>query len=296
MNYYLDIIQDVLTYIDQHLTNSMNAGILANRAGFSTYHFCRVFQWYTGYSVMEYVRLRRLSFAASELSSGRKLIDIAMDYGYETHSGFSKAFKRQYGVPPEIYRMRARPMKPPLPDILRMKTYSVGGIVMEPKFVTLPEIKLAGYQLRTRNIDGENNRDIPAFWTSYMADGSAQRLHEADFIRNHDEYGACFAEDPENGEFIYVIGLEVREGAAVSEGFYTCGLPPATYAVFSTPPSGRAEFSATIQGTWVYIMSDWFPESGYEYAPGCVDFEFYAAKNMGEQNNICDIYIPVVKK
>jgi len=293
---YLGIIQDVLLYIDANLTDELNAEILANTAGFSTYHFCRVFQWYVGYSVMEYVRLRRLAFAASELSSGRKLIDIAMDYGYETHSGFSKAFKRQYGVSPERYRMRAHSVKPPLPDILRMNTYSVGGIVMEPKLVTLPMIKLVGYALRTRNTDGENNREIPSFWTAYLSDGRAGRLHQSDFIKNHDEYGACFAEDPENGEFIYVIGVELKDGATAPEGFYACELPPATYAAFSTPPCGRAEFSDTIQGAWVYIMNDWFPASGYEYAAGCVDFEFYAMKNMGDQNNICDIYIPVVKK
>jgi len=293
---YIHTIQDVLSYIDANLTEDLNAEILADFAGFSTYHFCRVFQWYVSYSVMEYVRLRRLAFAASELSSGRKLIDIAMEYGFETHSGFSKAFKRQYGVSPEMFRMRANAMKPPLPDILRMNKYLVGGIVMEPKFITRPAVKLAGYSLKTRNSDGDNNREIPAFWTAYLTDGRAGRLHQSNFIKSHDEYGACFPEDPENGEFIYVIGVEAKDGADVPGEFYTCELPPATYAVFSTPPCNREIFSDNIQGTWSYIMSDWFPSSGYEYAAGCVDFEFYEMKRMGEQNNVCDIYIPVVKR
>jgi len=292
---YLDIIQKVLCYVDENLTDELNADKLANEAGFSTYHFCRVFQWYTSYSVMEYVRLRRLAFAASELSSGRKLIDIAMEYGFETHSGFSKAFKRQYGVPPEVYRIRSYSNKPPLPDILRMNNYLVGGIVMEPKFVTLSTVRIAGYSLNTKNSGGEASREIPAFWLAYLTDGRAERLRQSDFIKNCSEYGACFPENPGNGEFIYVIGCEVREGATVPDGFYTCELPPATYAVFSTPPSKAEEFSKSIQGTWSYIMNDWFPSSGYEYAAGCVDFEFYDSKHIGEQDNICDIYIPISK-
>ena len=292
---YTDIIQDILLYVDEHLTEELNAELLARAAGFSTYHFCRVFQWYVGYSVMEYVRLRRLAFAVSELSSGRKLIEIAMEYGFDTHSGFSKAFKRHFGVSPEMYRVHAHAHKPPLPDILRMNAYFIGGIVMDPKFTTLNSVKLAGYMLKT-NSNGENIKEIPAFWTAYLTDGRAGRLHQADFIKSHDEYGACFPEDPENGEFIYVIGVEVKDGVTIPKGFYVCELPAATYAVFSTPPCSKEEFSKNIQGTWQYIMNDWFPSSGYEYAAGCVDFEYYDKRCTEENNNVCDIYIPVVKR
>ncbi|MDR1689752.1 MAG: AraC family transcriptional regulator, partial [Clostridiales bacterium] len=66
---YNELIRRVLFYIDENLKNELNADILSELAGFSAYHFCRVFQWYAGYSVMEYVRLRRLAFAAWELSS-----------------------------------------------------------------------------------------------------------------------------------------------------------------------------------------------------------------------------------
>ena len=289
-------IQEVLRTIDDRLTEELNAEALAKIAGFSMYHFCRMFQWHAGYSVMEYVRLRRLAFAASELSSGRKLIDIAMEYGFETHSGFSKAFKRRYGVPPERYRIHAHKNKPPLPNLLRMNQYLIGGIVMEPKFVTLPAVRLAGYAIVTTNNDGENSTEIPAFWTAYLKDGRMQRLHRADFIKKHDEYGACFPVDPENGKFTYVIGVEVKDGAEIPETFYACEIPSATYAMFSTPPCAKAEFSKNIQGTWQYIMDSWFPSSGYEYASGCVDFEYYGEKCMGETDNVCDIYIPVEKR
>ncbi|MDR2941750.1 MAG: helix-turn-helix domain-containing protein [Treponema sp.] len=85
---YIDILQEMLRYVDTHIKEELNVEKLAARAGFSPYHFCRIFQWGVGYSPMEYVRNRRLAFAASALNSGRKIIDIAVDYGFETHYTF----------------------------------------------------------------------------------------------------------------------------------------------------------------------------------------------------------------
>ncbi len=54
--------------------------------------------------VMEYVRVQRLRCAVGELAQGRKLYDIALDYGFETQAGFYKAFQRHFGCSPTQYR------------------------------------------------------------------------------------------------------------------------------------------------------------------------------------------------
>lgn len=293
---YADILQDTLEYIDAHLGETLDTELLASLAGFSPYHFSRVFHFGVGYTVMDYVRRRRLAFAASELSSGKKIIDIALEYGFESHSGFSKAFRRQYGCSPETYRVHAQSKRPELPSLTHMIQYVTGGIVMEPKFVTRPAIKVAGFSLKTTNKDGENNAAIPAFWLAYLNDGRCQKLHKEDFVKSHSEYGACFPENPQTGEFIYVIGVEPKDGADVPPPYECYELPAATYAVFSSPPSDRANFSNSIQGTWSYIYNEWFPNSGYEYADGCVDFELYDERCMGDTGCVCDICIPVTKK
>ena len=290
------ILQDILEYIDGHITDEITVEQLAEHAGFSTWHFCRVFQWGAGYSVMGYVRNRRLAFAASELGSGRRILDVALEYGFETHSGFSKAFRRYFGCSPETYRLHAHCGRPLPPSLPCMKKYRIGGIVLEPRFVSLPAVRLAGFALKTTTVDGENSTSIPDFWSAYMSDGRVNRLHSESFVKNHVEYGACFPEDPETGEFEYVIGVEPKDGAAIPDGYHVCVLPPATYAVFSTPPSDAAGFVPGIQGVWDYIFNEWFPESGYEYAPNCVDFELYDDRCMSETGKVCDIYIPVIRK
>lgn len=291
-----DILQRTLEYIDSNLCGELDVEIIAAYAGFSPYHFSRVFRFSIGYSVMEYVRLRRLAFAASQLGTGEKIIDIALRYGFETHSGFSKAFRRVYGCAPERYRAHAQKTRPSLPSLEHLEQYVRRGIIMGPKFVTLDAIKIAGYAITTVAREGISTREIPQFWKDCIDDGRLKRLHGESFIKNHDEFGACFPEDHETGMFAYVIGIEVREGADVPEGYAVYELPCATYAVFSSPPVKKEAFSESIQGTWNYIYNEWFPDSGYEYADGCVDFELYGEKCMGDTDNVCDIYIPVKKR
>ncbi|AMO85476.1 Regulatory protein soxS [Solibacillus isronensis B3W22] len=291
----VETLQGILEFIDENITENISPDILAAQAGYSTWHFSRVFQWGTGYSVMTYVRNRRLAFAAHELSSGKRILDISVEYGFETHSGFSKAFRRYYGCSPGTYRLHAHCGRPFPPSLTCTYKYFIGGIVMEPKFVTLSAIKLAGYAIKTTSTGGENSTAIPAFWDDYMSGGKMEKLHSENFIKKHDEYGVCFPEDPTTGEFEYVIGVEPKAGAKIADEYHICEVPPATYAVFSTPPSDAKNFVAAIQGTWNYIFNEWFPKSGFEYAPGCNDFELYDDRCMLDEGKICDIYIPVVK-
>lgn len=167
---------------------------------------------------------------------------------------------------------------------------------MEPKFVTLPAIKIAGYAIKTTSNGNENSTDIPKFWGAYMSDGRMEKLHKESFIKKHAEYGVCFLMDPDTGEFDYAIGVEVSEEDNIPDEYYINTLPAATYAIFTTPPSNAEEFSAKIQGTWQFIFNEWFQKSGYEYAEGAVDFELYDERCMNETGKVCDIYIPVKKK
>jgi AraC family transcriptional regulator len=166
---------------------------------------------------------------------------------------------------------------------------------MEPKMVKMTAVKLAGFALKTRAKDGENTNAIPQFWKDCMADGRHEKLHGESFVKSHNDYGACFPENPENGEFEYVIGVEVKDNHDVPDGYHVSTIPEALFAVFSTPPADDAGFSPAIQGTWKYIFSEWFPKSGYEFDGNGVDFELYDERCMSATGKVCDIYIPVTR-
>jgi predicted transcriptional regulator YdeE len=125
---------------------------------------------------------------------------------------------------------------------------------------------------------------------------SLLRLAPRRLIKSHAEFGVCFFEDPENGELVYVIGVEAKEGHDIPGGYHVCTIPEALYAVFTTPPADESNFTSSIQETWTYIYSEWFSNSGYEFDRNGLGFEFYDERCMVKTGKVIDIYIPVVKK
>lgn len=127
-------VQRVIDYIDAHLKEEISIAALADIAGYSPWHFYRLFMGCTGRPVMEYIRLRRLQSALDELAQGRKLYDIALDYGFETQAGFYKAFQRQFGCSPSRYRIHKRRNINDEIDQTLIKVAN-GGVNMQEKVV-----------------------------------------------------------------------------------------------------------------------------------------------------------------
>lgn len=96
-----------MRYIERHIKETLTTQKIADEVGYSLFHLSHIFKEEMGMSIMEYVKERKLICASYGLFEGKKIIDVAIEYGYQTHSGFTKAFKRQFGFPPTfIYAMR----------------------------------------------------------------------------------------------------------------------------------------------------------------------------------------------
>lgn len=295
---YRACIQRSIDYIEEHLQDGIGLDALAALAGFSPYHYCRVFQYSVGISVMDYVRQRRMAHAAAELVAGQRVLDVAVKYGFDTHAGFTRAFRKALGLTPERYRSLGTGRVPAKADLVKLVEYDIrGGVIMQPKVVFRPSCKIAGFELQTA-ADGSNTREIPAFWDRYFAENWCSVLHQEISPGSHADLGVCFPADAATGRFSYVIGVEVENYDRVRAELFRAELPAATYAVFTTPPADRAngEFSRAIQGTWQYIWDEWFPASGYEYPAGAVDFELYDERSSGVTGLVMDIYVPIQRK
>lgn len=278
------ILQEMLEYIDSHIMDKMNVEILAQRAGFSPHYFCRMFLSGVGTSIMEYVRNRRLAYAAAELSSGRKILDIAVDYGFETHSGFSKAFLRYFRCPPEIFRSYASFKVPEIPDLSKPVQFETAKII-EPKIMATKEtFKIAGYPEKVVFKEGVILEKVGIFKEECITDGRMEKLHAEPFIKHHAECGACFYKEGDDNS-VYVFGLEVHAGYKIPADYSIFSIPKSLYAVFLTTP--------TIEDTWDYIFSEWLPNSGYELDTNGIPFELFYGKTI--DYSFCDIYVPVVK-
>ena len=105
-NRNLASVKNVLDYIDTHYREPLSVKELATLSNYSEYYFMKLFKQYTGKSVMAFVRDKRMELAKEEFDENR-ICDVAERFGYESTSGFSRAYKRCYGECPCGSRMNA---------------------------------------------------------------------------------------------------------------------------------------------------------------------------------------------
>jgi AraC family transcriptional regulator len=168
---------------------------------------------------------------------------------------------------------------------------------MEYRIKNKPVFKLIGYELKTSNEDGQNNKEIPAFWAHYLEQKKYERIPNAVHRDSPVELGVCLDFDPDARTFSYIIGMEAEHFDNVPEDLVCREIPQASYAVFTTPKVKPEDFTASIQSTWMTIFGEWFPNSGYEHSGG-PEFEWYDERCHRQKHELIqtDIYIPVRKK
>lgn len=126
--HYLESLSRVTRYIEEHFQEPLTLEELARVAGFSKYHFHRLFCALTGESPGEYLRRVRISSTTLRLKGAQSITQIALESGYETNASFSKAFKRHFGLSPRAFA--------------RQHTTLQGEHTMQPEIVTLDEINV----------------------------------------------------------------------------------------------------------------------------------------------------------
>jgi AraC family transcriptional regulator len=99
-----EYLQSVVDYIEENLHQNLSVDQLASHVGFSKFYLNRLFSTYSGFSLMEYVRKRKLYAAMNDLKSSQRIIDIAIKYQYSSERSFSRAFVSEFGHSPSYYR------------------------------------------------------------------------------------------------------------------------------------------------------------------------------------------------
>ncbi len=99
-----DYLQKAVDFIEANLHNSISVEDVAREVGFSKFYLNRLFSVYSGLSIMEYVRKRKLNASMEELQTRARILDIAIKYSYSSDRSFSRAFVKEFGNSPSYYR------------------------------------------------------------------------------------------------------------------------------------------------------------------------------------------------
>ena len=168
-------IQRAIDYVEANITEEIDFEEAARQVCSSSFHFQRVFGILCGLSLGDYIRMRRLSLAGEELSTGHaKVIDIALKYGYDTPESFSRAFTRFHGIAPSEAKHggKVRIFTP-----LSVKLILTGGSKMDYRIEKRDAFQVVCKRKRVgKPLSAEATPDITAMWQEYGADGTMARL------------------------------------------------------------------------------------------------------------------------
>ena len=270
-------------YIEEHLGERLTAVGLADVAGYSFYHFCHLFPVYTGCTVAGYIRIRRMERAAELLLEGTSVTETALACGFETPSGFTKAFQRHYGIAPREYRKTKAAEDP------RM-TSETGGNSMKYERKACEAMTVIGYKFAAPEGDFWFH-DSAAYW--YGQDYSAVSGEEYAKLCEGScgEIGVWLDPAEEDGAFSYFFGPVVAAETEAPAGLAKITIPAADYAVFAVPAGeGPEQIRDNVRACWKEIFA-FFEADTEPVKPSIAGdiFEMYTKEGTF-------IYVPVVEK
>jgi len=283
---WAEAISKAVEYIENHITEEITVEDVANEVYISPFYFQKGFSLLCGFTIAEYIRNRRLSLAGNELAtSEKKVIDIAMKYGYDSPDSFTKAFTRFHGVTPSMVQKNSEMLKTFAP--LKIKVSMEGGYIMDYKIVKKEEFAVMG---KTKTFSYEGAKDvIPKFWQEFYQDGNGKYVCGM--------FGVNIDEQMGQDTFEYMIADMYNPLKEIPDGFVVKTIPAFTWAVFPC----KGAMPNALQDVNTKIFSEWLPAlRDYEFAAGyCIEMYDDASKYPNgtlDENYYCEIWIPVKEK
>lgn len=279
---YSDKFNKIIDFIYKNLQEDLSIEKLSNVASFSKFHFHRQFSAYMGISVHRFIQLTRLKKASYQLVFNHeiKVIDIALNSGFENHESFSRAFKKNFHQTPSQFR------KQPEWKLWHEQYNFIkfnGNNTMQVKIVTFEETKVA--VLKHRGDPSLLNNSIKNYIQWRKESGLSP-------LTSSHTFGIAY-DDPKNTEpnkFRFdICGSVINEVAENKFNIINKKIPSGKYAVV------RHVGSYDLMTSKVYdLYGKWLPESKEELRDFPLFFKYITLlPEVDESELITDIYLPL---
>ncbi|TGE34738.1 DUF3788 family protein [Desulfosporosinus fructosivorans] len=294
-----EAIQNSLNYIEDHLSDNIKMETLANVAALSPYYFQRLFGRLVKKPVNEYVKLRRVAKASEALKSKEKrIVDVALDYGFSDHANFTRAFKDAYGITPDEYR--ACPVilnhfiKPDLLLNYVMVDEDVpliaDGIVVEVTRRNLDELRtFIGIEGEVPDTELTGGKATGIATTGIIWDEfHRQKPNIQHLLPNGNELGVLYMGNAREGCCTYMAGAETAGNEHV-EGYATYTLPRGEYAVCCF----EAENFAELIGSAIFKASSFMNSWMKKHSLTCGDFIAEIYYDTNPDASYMELWLPL---
>lgn len=274
----IDDMNRAMDYIENNLCEKTNYEKIAQIACSSVYHFQRMFTFMTDLTLSEYVRRRKMTMAAFELqNSDIRIIDLALNYGYESPEAFARAFQSLHGITPTAARGQGANIKA-FPRISFQ--VSVKGVEeMNYKIVEKEEFQVYGIEGIFDTKNDENLNEIPEFWLKNIKNGECEKLAKSSGCMSMVN-SVCGYRETGGTTFPYMLCV-MKTPLNSTEGYTVVDVPKATWAIFVNEPHSIEDTSNEVQKLASRVYTEWLPTAAYELIQG-YEFEIYYSQHQGK--------------
>ena len=283
---YTERIQASIDYIETNLEHQIPISQLAQMACLSISQYYFIFQTLVGDTVKEYIRKRRLSYAALELiKSNKRIIDIAIESQYESQEAFTRAFLKLYGINPGQYRKNGG--KIVFYDKKNVIEKTINNEIehkFSPQIIIESEMKIVGMEFITSVYDAMYNNSIIQFemnsyWPRYG------EIHNVMDVNSH--YGIIKYHSEEM--IYYFAGNRVSKYKDIPKGMMLYTIPPHKYSVLTY----KGEINPILDSTMKkYAFKTFLPQSGYQWADDFV-LNVFECDTDNNTSNKLSLYLPI---
>lgn len=266
-------VQRMQEYIDENIFKEITLKELAVAAGYSPWHAARLFKEKIGKSPFEYIRALRLTKAALVLrDNDERIIDVAMNFIFDSHEGFTRAFSKEFGISPSKYSQSTPPIKLFMPQKVfdTYRSLHKGGKIMnevnkiKSVFVQVVE-RPARKVLLKRGIKAKD-------YFSYCEEVGCDIWSVLSSVKEalYEPIGMWLPNHLiKEGTSQYVQGVEVPLDYKndIPNGYELIELPPCKLMIFQGEPYNDDDFMDEIEEVWKHIEKFNPSLYGYQWAP-----------------------------
>ena len=280
-------------YIENNLYNKISLEDISNKIGVSKFYLHRMFKALTGEAIMEYVQLRKLTSSISELiGSNMRIIDVALDYGFDYEQSYIRAFRKAFGCTPAKIRSDKMTLRLGITEKINVNDIlSVGNsITYKPHFAFMQKFDLIGIKHKLLSKSGDKTANGLGKDFFY---NNKQRI--PNIINPQVYFGYTEWRHNDSGYIYYIPSVQVPDLKQIPEGMVGISIPANKYVIFKfvgffsqDDISGRHVGRLLVQ-----LYSKWIFKSSYKFAD-TFRFEYIDTSLSGDNYCELSVYQPII--
>lgn len=290
---WIEGLNDAMDYIEGNLGDGLDVAHAAQLAACTEGQFRRMFSYIAGIGLGEYVRRRRISRAALDLSRGERVVDVAVRYGYSSPTAFTRAFKEVLGILPNEAKRSGASL-----SLFPRLTFSLTVTGAEPlswRIVSRDAVRLIGVAISCgvfkagalAQMESKGRETLRRLWRRMSNAGAIEGLRA--LADGSGPEGILGVNVSEGGRQSYRVA--VVSSAAVPAWADEIRVSAGSWAVFDC--AGPCDMATAEH--YRRIFSEWLPSSGYELA-GDVSLEVYPRGDFLSEGYRSEIWMPVARR